>query len=70
MQQWGLVNEIAKINPKIKMIFINEYYNIINNDLNLEIEETDNNKSTIINNSTTFELILIILLCLCSNRIN
>jgi hypothetical protein len=52
------------------MIFINEYYNIINNDLNLEIEETDNNKSTVINNSTTFELILIILLCLCSNRIN
>ena len=32
-----LTNQINKINPKIKMVFVTGYDNIINNTLNLEI---------------------------------
>ena len=37
MQGCELSNEIAKINPKIKMILITAYDDVINNDLKLEI---------------------------------
>ena len=37
MQGCELSNKISKINPKIKMVLITAYNNIINNDLNLEI---------------------------------
>ena len=37
MQEWELSNKISTINPKIKMVLITAYDNIINNDLHLEI---------------------------------
>ena len=37
MQGCELSKKISKINPKIKMVLITAYDNIINNDLNLEI---------------------------------
>jgi DNA-binding NtrC family response regulator len=37
MQGCELSNKISKINPKIKMVLITAYDNVINNDLNLEI---------------------------------
>ncbi len=37
MQGCELSNKISKINPKIKLVLITAYDNVINNDLNLEI---------------------------------
>jgi DNA-binding NtrC family response regulator len=37
MQGCELANEIAKINPRIKMVLITAYHDIVNNALNLEI---------------------------------
>jgi two-component SAPR family response regulator len=37
MQGCELSNKISKINPKIKMVLITAFDDIINNDLNLEI---------------------------------